>query len=100
MMSPLREIVGCGMDRRAHAHIGRAAADIAVHRGIDVRVARLLVLAEQADRRHDLTGLAVAALDDIELLPCSLHGTRDASLKPLDGGALLAGRISARRHTG
>src|SRR6267154_2900248 len=61
-------------DRRAvngspNAQIGAAPADIAGHRGIDVGIAWLRRVGEQRRGRHDLTGLAIAALDDVELEP-------------------------------
>src|SRR5882757_9713559 len=82
------------MNCRADAHVGGAAADVAIHRGINVRVGWLLVFAEQTDRRHDLPRLAVAALDHVEPLPCRLHGAGDLAFEPLDGGDLLAGRVA------
>jgi len=49
--------------------IGATSAHIAGHRGIDVGVAWLRRAGKQCRCRHDLTGLAIAALDDIELEP-------------------------------
>src|SRR6266404_688588 len=46
----------------ADADIGRAPAEIAVHREIDVAVRWLFDLLEQSDRAHDLSRLAIAAL--------------------------------------
>src|SRR5215831_8486297 len=54
-------IVNGGTD----ADIGRAAAEVAVHRQIDVAVRRFLNLLEQSDRAHDLSGLAIAALRNV-----------------------------------
>src|SRR5688572_23664807 len=51
-----------------------AAADVAGHRGVDVRVRRPRLLLEQRGGRHDLAGLAVAALRDVELDPRLLDG--------------------------
>src|SRR6266571_1195061 len=92
--SPSREVACGGMDRRADAHIGGAATDIAVHGGVDVRVGRLCVARQQADRRHDLARLAVAALDHVELLPRGLDRLGDLSVDPFDGGDLLADRVA------
>src|SRR5260370_22127792 len=61
------------VDGGANTVIGRAAADIAVHRKIDVPVARLLDLPEQRHSAHDLAGLAIAALRDVARDPCFLH---------------------------
>ncbi len=49
------------MDRAPDADISAAAADIG-EIGVDVGVARLRMLLEERRRRHDLPGLAVAAL--------------------------------------
>src|ERR1019366_6724341 len=53
--------VGRGVDRIADALIGAAAADVR-HRRVDIGVGRLGRLGQQRHRRHDLAGLAVAAL--------------------------------------
>src|SRR5947199_333653 len=52
----LRRLQGLrrGVDRRADARIGSAAADIG-HRRVDVLVAGVAILCEQGDRRHDLS---------------------------------------------
>ncbi len=65
------------MDGGANAVIGAAAADVAVHRLIDVAVARLGDLRQQARRGHDLPGLAIAALRDVVLDPRRLDGLAD-----------------------
>src|SRR5882762_9923110 len=49
--------------------IGATPADIAAHRGVDVGIAGLRRVGEQRRCRHDLAGLAIAALDDFELEP-------------------------------
>ena len=56
--------------------IGRAAADVAAHGVVDVGVGRLRVLLEQRRRRHDLAGLAIAALRHLQLDPGGLHRLR------------------------
>src|SRR5213075_1533087 len=48
---------------------GSAAANVAGHRIVDVGVARLRLGGEQRARRHDLTGLAVAALRHVQRKP-------------------------------
>src|SRR6266567_2128635 len=58
---------GCLMDGSADADIGGAATDVAVHGAADIAVARFGVAGEKRGRRHDLPGLAVAALDHVEL---------------------------------
>jgi hypothetical protein len=79
------------MNRRTHALIGAAAADVR-HRFIDVLVARPRLLGEQRGRRHDLPRLAVSALRHVELSPCALHRMRAVGRKAFDGGNSLAGR--------
>src|SRR6185295_9481193 len=55
------------LERRGTVHrgtdalVGAAAADVG-HRGIDVGIARLVILGQQRGRGHDLARLAVAAL--------------------------------------
>src|SRR5580692_5509955 len=56
-------------DRLADAHIGAAAANISSHRGVDIGVIGLWRIRQQGRGRHDLAGLAIAALDDFEIEP-------------------------------
>src|SRR5262249_9391992 len=69
--------VGAGGLRRlldgvANPHIGAAATDVAGHGVVDVGVGRLRLVDQERRRRHDLAGLAVAALHDLEIEPCLL----------------------------
>ena len=64
------------VDGGTDAHVGGAAADVAVHGAVDVRVTRLWILADERHRAHDLAGLTVAALDDVELSPGGVHRVR------------------------
>src|SRR5690348_2440596 len=68
-----RETLGRFLDRCANAHVRRAATDVARHRGVDVLIAWSAVLHEQCGCRHDLPGLAIAALRNVELLPRGLQ---------------------------
>src|SRR5271163_1868525 len=75
------------LDGGADAHIGAATADVSCHRGVDVGIVRVGRRFEQRGRRHDLAGLAIAALDHFEIKPGLLHlgaGCRRAD--GLDGG--------------
>src|SRR5215471_11963624 len=45
---------GRSLDRGANARVGAAAADVACHRIVDVRVARLRIIGDQRACRHDL----------------------------------------------
>src|SRR5437867_10576760 len=88
--------------RRPDALIRSAPADVR-HRVVDVLVGRLRLLPEQRRRRHDLPGLAVAALRDVERRPGLLHGMRARGRQPLDrddlvGGLHASNRQDARAH--
>ena len=93
------------VDSLTDADVGAAAADVAVHGGVDVGVGRLPVLASSVDGGHDLARLAVAALDDVE--PCQAARTASATgpRQPRCGDDLLppsvptgaAGRAQPRR---
>src|SRR5215469_10488276 len=61
------------LDGGPNARISRASADVAAHGGIDVRVSGLGLLVQQRRRRHDLAGLTVPALHDIQSEPCLLN---------------------------
>src|SRR5471030_3122155 len=60
-----RQILGLRglFDRRADAHVRAAAANVSSHGRIDVGILRVRSGVEQGRCRHDLSGLAVAALD-------------------------------------
>src|SRR6266568_8417174 len=75
--SGLLRHVGGHMHAGADALVGAAAADVG-HRFVDVRIGRLRLFLEQRGGRHDLPGLAVAALRHVERRPGLLHrmGTR------------------------
>ena len=60
------------MDCAAYLMVGAAAADVG-HRRVDLVVARLRRVPEQRHRRHDLAGLAVAALRRLRVDPGLLH---------------------------
>src|SRR6266705_731950 len=80
--SLLRHVSG-HVHARADALVGAAAADVG-HRRVDIGVARLRVFPEQRGGRHDLSGLAVAALRHVERGPGPLHGMRAGRGKPFD----------------
>src|ERR1700726_2612902 len=68
----------CGdFDGGADPLIRAAPADVAGHRVVDVLVARLRCLREQARGLHYLAALAVAALRDTHSLPGRLHLAAD-----------------------
>src|SRR5882724_7262530 len=70
--SGLLRHVGGHMHARADALIGAAAADIR-HGRVDVGVGGIGVFLQQRRGRHDLSGLAVAALGHVERRPGFLH---------------------------
>src|SRR5207247_8881066 len=61
------------LDGRADACIGATAANVARHRLVDIAVGGRGVLHQQRGSGHDLAGLAVAALHDLEVEPRLLH---------------------------
>ena len=64
---------GCLFDGFANAHIGAAAADVAGHCRVDVRVVGTWCRRQQRRCGHDLPGLAIAALNDFKVEPGFLH---------------------------
>src|SRR4051794_22004398 len=68
-----------------------ASAEIAVHRGIDLRVGWLRRLRQQRGGLHDLPGLTVSALRNVVFLPRGLARVRAVRAEPFDGGDLLPG---------
>src|SRR5271165_2398866 len=81
-------LILCSMfDRLAYAHVGAAAADISRHGRIDIGIFRVRGAVEQGGCRHDLSGLAVAALDDLQVQPRLLYfGTGRGGAYAFDGG--------------
>src|SRR6516165_9444400 len=61
------------LDRLANADIGAATADVACHGSVDVGIIRIWRGREQSRRRHDLTRLAIAALNDFQIEPRPLN---------------------------
>ena len=83
---------------RADALVRAAAADVG-HRLVDVRVGRIRVLREQRRGGHDLPGLAVAALRDVEREPRLLHRVRTGRRQAFDGDDPVGGFERARPAT-
>src|SRR6267154_318714 len=86
------------LDSLADSHISPAATDVPRHGGVDVAVGRVGLGREQRRRGHDLAGLAIAALRDLQVDPGLLDlpaGGRGAD--GLDRGDALARRGSDRR---
>src|SRR5580704_846771 len=72
MVSGLRRLRG-RVNRSADAGISRAAANVAAHCAVDIRIGGRGVLFEQRSGGHDLAGLAVAALRHLQADPRRLH---------------------------
>src|SRR5262244_2446010 len=75
---------GCHVHRGADALIGAAAADVG-HGVVDILIGRLRLLLQERRRGHDLPGLAVTALRDVERRPRLLDGVRAGGRETLDG---------------
>src|SRR5262249_31700276 len=96
MIASLR--LGRGVDRLAHLLEGATAADMG-DRCIDVRVGGLRLVLQQCRRRHDHSGLAIAALGHVVLEPRLLHLAQPgAGGETFDGGDLLADHRADRQH--
>src|SRR6185436_4574620 len=91
------EHAGGAMHGGAYALVGAAAADVG-HRRVDVGIGGLLVLGEQRCCRHELPGLAVAALRHVQLRPSLLHRVAGVARQPFDGGDPVAGLHIADRN--
>src|SRR5262245_27178770 len=81
---------GGHVHRGPDALIRAAPADIR-HGLVDVPVGRVRLLLQERRCRHDLAGLAVAALWHVERRPGSLHGMRAGGRQAFDGEDLVAG---------
>ena len=53
------------MDGRANALVSIATAQISAHRIVDIPIGWFAIRAQQANRSHHLTGLAVPALRNV-----------------------------------
>ena len=72
---------GGQMHRLADALIGAAPADVG-HRLVDVRVGRLRIFLQQCGGRHDLPGLAIAALRNVDRAQAFCTGCDDRPTAP------------------
>src|SRR5262249_6152499 len=76
-----------------------AAADVARHRFTYLVASRLWILDQQCSRLHDLTGLAIAALRDVEVAPCLLNRVIARRMEPFDRRDLPADHVGNRGDT-
>src|SRR5260370_17360420 len=72
-------------DAVADFRIGAAAADIG-HLTVDIGIAGMGIVLQQCDRRHDLTGLAIAALRHLLFDPGHANGMVLVRGDAFDGG--------------
>src|ERR1700722_1501374 len=88
----------CGVHGGTNALIRSAPANVAAHGGVDIRVGRFRRHCQQRGGGHDLPGLAIAALHDIDIDPRALHGMTRIGGKSFDGRDLLAGDSRRGRY--
>src|SRR5712691_3170452 len=91
---------GCrAMQCAAEPLVGAATADVG-EIGVDIGVGRVWIGLEIGRRRHDLAGLAVAALRDLFTQPRLLHRMLAVGREPLDGGDLFSFDGTDRHRAG
>lgn len=78
------------MNAFSDAQVGAAATNVAGHGIVYVLIGGVGVIAQQYGRRHDLTGVAVAALWHVYFLPGLLERVIVIAREPLNGYHLLA----------
>src|SRR5712671_2985729 len=89
----------CLLDGLADPRIRAAAADVPRHRLIDIGIRGRWYLREQRSGGHDLSGLAVAALHDLQIEPGLLHLLAFRRLADgLDGGDRMPDGSAHRHH--
>ena len=74
-------------------------ADVA-HRCVDLVVRWIWPLPQERHGRHDLSGLAIAALGNVQLLPCKLDGMRPIGGQTFDGRDFRANGSLDRERAG
>ena len=88
------------MNAGADAKVGAAAAHVAGHGVVDVLVGGLRIIGKEGGSGHELAGLAVAALGDVEFTPSFLEGMGAVGRKALDGDDGFATDAGDRSHAG
>src|SRR5271166_1880685 len=88
------------LDGGANALIGPAAANVAVHRAVDVGVRGMRRLFQKRRGLHDLAGLTIAALRHVERAPSLLKRMISRGVEAFDGGDRLAAGVADRRDAG
>jgi hypothetical protein len=88
------------MDGAANAGVSSTAADVAGHGFVDIFVGGLGVLLEEHGGAHDLSGLAITALWDVDFNPGALQGMSEIVRKAFDRGDVLSGNARERSNAG
>src|SRR5260370_24943711 len=88
------------MNCAPYARVSAATANVAGHGFIDVSVGRFGIFFEQDSRAHNLSGLAVAALWDVDFDPGALQGMGIVGGKAFDRGDVLPFDTRERRDAG
>src|ERR1700755_1840691 len=88
------------MNRVLDALVTATAADVARHRFANLIVVGFWVVDQQGYGLHDLTGLAKAALWNVQLSPGLLHCVIAGRMKALDCRDLPVHRVGNRRDAG
>src|SRR5579862_9347467 len=91
---------GGAVDGAPDAWISSAAANVAGHGLVNILVSGLGIFANQDGGAHDLAGLAVATLRDVNFDPGALQRMRAVRRKAFNGGDMLAGDARNWRNTG
>src|ERR1700745_126357 len=87
----------CGkLDGAADADVGHTPTQVACHHRIDVLVSWIWIILEQGSRLHDLAGLAVTALRNLQIDPCGLQRMAPIGIESFDGRDFGAGDCAHR----
>jgi hypothetical protein len=79
------------LDGSANARICHAAADIPGHNSVNVAIARIGIVLEQSGGLHDLAGLTVSALRNLQFEPRGLQWMLAGWVQSLDSRHLCPG---------
>src|SRR5260221_788219 len=87
------------MNGPSNARVGTAAADVAGHGFVNISVGGLGIFFQQDGCTHDLSGLAVAALRNVDFDSGALHRVGVVGGEAFNGCDLLAFAAVQRRDT-
>src|ERR1700742_3002671 len=88
------------MDRVFDALVTAATADVTRHRFAYLIVVGFGIFREQCGGLHDLAGLAIAALRNVDLAPGLLNWMIPGRMKPFDRGDLAVDDVGNRGDAG